>query len=44
MVAENLHVADPWGGLFLKSECIGFQIFPAFGGSEAPKGRWMKSA
>jgi hypothetical protein len=36
--------ADPWGGLFLKSDCIGFQISPTFGGREAPKGRCMKSA
>jgi hypothetical protein len=33
----------PWGGLFLKSDFIGFQTFPAFGGEEAPKGRYMKS-
>jgi hypothetical protein len=36
--------ADPWGGLFLKSECFGFQITPASGVREAPKGRYMKSA
>jgi hypothetical protein len=35
--------ADPWRGLFLKSECVGFQISPASGGNEAPKGRYMKS-
>ncbi len=31
------------GGLFLKSDSIGFQIFPTFGGREVPKGRYMKS-
>jgi hypothetical protein len=32
------------GGLFLKSDCIGFQIIAAFSGKGAPKGRCMKSA
>jgi hypothetical protein len=34
----------PRGGFFLKSECIGFKMFPAAGGREAPKRRYMKSA
>jgi hypothetical protein len=32
------------GGLFLKSDSIGFQISPAFGGIYALKGHFMKSA
>jgi putative nucleotidyltransferase with HDIG domain len=33
--------ADPWGGLFLKFDSIGFRI--SSGGRDVPKGRYMKS-